>query len=324
VQLSAAFAERLAKIVLAGVHRPYPYYALHLMRDDADALTPRQLTPAFCGCFDWHSSVHSHWTLAVLARRFADADWAADARAALASNITAGNIAAEVAYAEARPRFEMPYGLAWLMILATAVDDELAAILRPLASLRRDHLRHWLERLPCAIRTGEHNQSAFAMGLILDAARAGGDAALAAMICARAQAFHGGDRNAPLAYEPSAFDFLSPALAEANLMRRVLPADQFIPWFDAFLPNGYPLTPVGVVDRSDGKLVHADGLNLSRAWMLRAIATALPAEHPHRRQLTTAADHHNATGLASLHSDHYAGQHWLPTFALRAMLRPQT
>jgi len=318
VQLDESFAANLAKIALAGVHRPYPNKIGHLLRDAGDARPPEQLTPAFYGCFDWHSAVHSHWTLARLLRAFPNAAWCAEVRDAVAKNLTDTNIAAEVDYARTRTSFEMPYGVAWLLFLGAEMTGTSAATLAPLVSLRRDHFLRWLDRLPAPIRTGEHNQTAFAMGMIIDAARATNDVDLERAVAARAVAFHASDANAPIAYEPSAFDFLSPALAEADLMRRVLSASEFVSWLDAFLPDGFGHGPVAVRDRSDGKLVHYDGLNLSRAWMLRNVATTLPPDHPHRSALLDSSAQHRRTGMVGLESGDYAGLHWLPSFALMA------
>lgn len=321
MKLDESFAGELANIALAGIHRAYPNKIAHQLFGDADARPPRELTPLFYGCFDWHSAVHSHWTLATLQRLFPDASWAGQVQAALAKSFVAEHAAAELRYAEMRPGFEMPYGVAWLLRLGAELTGEWATVIEPLVRLRRDQLVAWLNRLPAPIRTGEHNQTAFAMGFALDAARASGDTELEHALCRRARDFHAGDRDAPLAYEPSAFDFLSPALAEVDLMRRVLAPADFATWFDAFLPHGTAaLTPVTPSDRSNGKLVHYDGLNLSRAWMLRAIAETLPPAHPHRTAMRSSATEHLDEGLIGLRSGHYAGTHWLPSFALVALL----
>ncbi len=313
MQLDEPFAGKLAQIALAGIHRAYPNKIGHLLRADQDAAPPRALTPMFFGCFDWHSAVHSHWTLVRLSTAHPDAAWAQPVRQALATSFTANNLAAELDYSRTRPSFEMPYGVAWLLLLGSVMTSEL---LQPLVDLRREHFLHWLSRLPAPIRTGEHNQTAFAMGMIIDAAISTGDDELVARVAERAREFYAGDTDAPLAYEPSAFDFLSPALAEANLMRRVLGADEFAAWLDGFLPNGYHHAPVQVVDRSDGKLAHYDGLNFSRSWALHHIAATLPDGHARKADLAASADNHRRAGLDGIESPHYAGQHWLPSFAL--------
>jgi len=328
--LDAPAAERLAGLAQACVHREYPNKIAHVMDGDADALPPRKLTPAFYGCFDWHSSVHGHWLLARLARRFPDASFAAPAREALARSLAPANIGAEVAYLTrtGRETFERPYGLAWLLQLAAELrewDDpraqEWARALAPLEKAAAARIAAWLPKLAYPIREGEHDQTAFAFGLILDWARAGGDAGMVALVEERAGALYLGDRACPLAYEPSGQDFLSPCLGEADLVRRILPPAGFAGWLSSFLP-GIPRDgsadwlPVAVVtDRADGKLAHLDGLNLSRAWMLEGIAAGLPADDPRRPALQAAADRHAASGLAAVTGEHYAGGHWLGTFA---------
>lgn len=303
--LDADTAAHLAALVLAALHRPYPNKIAHVLAGDGDAQPPRQLTPMFYGSFDWHSAVHGHWSLARLLRMFPAASWAAAVERALAQSFTAENAAGELAYLARQPSFEMPYGIAWLLLLAAELRAFPAwqRVLAPLAQLARDRFSAWLGRLPLPIRAGEHTQTAFAMGLVLDAARAQGDAALAAQIEQRARELYGRDVAAPVAYEPSAYDFLSPSLAEADLMRRVLPAAELGPWLQGFLP-AFPFTPVTCVDRADGKLSHFDGLNLSRAWMLRKLGQPALARA------------HAEAGLAGVTGEHYAGAHWLGTFAL--------
>jgi len=328
--LDAAVAERFAKLALDCVRREYPNKIAHVLNADADARPPRDLTPAFFGCYDWHSAVHGHWLLARLARARPDASFAADARAALAHSLTVEKLAAEVRYLEApgRVTFERPYGLAWLLALAREIrewDDAearaWAAALRPLETLCADRFRAWLPKLTHAVRSGEHSQTAFALGLALDWARAAGDRALADLITARSRHWFGGDRGGPLRFEPSGEDFLSPCLAEADLMRRVLPAEEFGPWLKAFLPDvpadgsGAWLRPAVVSDRADAKLVHLDGLNLSRAWMIEGIAAGLPAGDPRLPALRAAARAHRGAGLEALTNPHYEGGHWLGSFA---------
>lgn len=298
-------AAHLARLILAGVHRPYPYKVAHVLHDDRDARPPRELTPMFHGSFDWHSSVHSHWSLARLLARTPDAPWAGEVEAALARSFTAANARAELEHLGPRPGFEMPYGVAWLLALAAELRPfhGWRQVLAPLEGLARDRFAAWLARLPGPIRSGEHTQSAFAMGLALDYARAVGDADLAARIEARARDFYAADVAAPVAYEPSAYDFLSPSLAEADLMRRVLPGSELGPWLQRFLP-AFPFTPVACVDRADGKLAHFDGLNLSRAWMLRGLGQRALAEA------------HARAGMGGVTGEHYAGAHWLGTFAV--------
>jgi hypothetical protein len=335
----AAVRARIAHLAWSSIAREYPNHLVLLATCDADLRPPRELTPAFFGSFDWHSSVHGHWTLARLVRLDPDAPYADSARAALTRSLTEANLAAELAFLSPPERagFERPYGLAWLLLLAAELHGwqregdadagRWASALAPLAALVRQRLESWLPRLTHPIRSGEHSQTAFALGLALDAARAMGETRFADLIAARALAFHGDDRAAPVAYEPSGHDFLSPALAEADLMRRVLEPDEFAQWLEWFLPEPGSvtvarwLTPVVPSDRADGKLAHFDGLNLSRAWMLEAIAASLGDAHPAREVLAQAASRHARAGLDSIAGEEYAGTHWLGSFACYLVTR---
>jgi hypothetical protein len=228
---------------------------------------------------------------------------------------------------EGRESFERPYGLAWLLQLAAELRESpapdaaaMSAALEPLEDEVVEQLNAWLPKLAYPIREGEHPQTAFAFGLILDYAR-GSDPALAALVESKVREFHLNDRDCPIDYEPSGQDFLSPCIGEADLMRRILPPDEFATWLTTFLP-GIPETdsaewlPIGVVtDRTDGKLAHLDGLNLSRAWMLEGIAAGLPSGDPRRAALLATARTHAASGLASVTGEHYEGGHWLGSFA---------
>lgn len=326
----SVLVDRFARLALACVHTEYPNKISHVLLSDADVAPPRELTPAFCGCFDWHSSVHGHWMLARLARLHPDAPFAAEARAALGRSLTADNLAAEAAYLafKGRESFERPYGLAWLFCLAEELrewDDgdarQWSADLTPLEAAAWARIAEWLPKLYYPIRTGEHSQTAFAFGLILDWAETVGDPEKVALVKDTILRLYLKDQGCPLGYEPSGQDFLSPCLAEADLMRRVLPPEEFAGWLDDFLPEipdrgGADWLPVGVVtDRSDGKLAHLDGLNLSRAWMLEGILAGLPADDLRRPALRAAADAHREVGLAAVTGEHYAGGHWLGSFA---------
>lgn len=323
-------ATRLADLALECVHKEYPNKIAHVMDSDVDAQAPRTLTPAFFGCYDWHSAVHGHWLLARLTRLDPDAPFALRAREALARSLTAENLATEAAYLgrKGRETFERPYGLAWLLALAQELrewDDPQArawaAALAPLERAVAARLEGWLPKLAYPIRDGEHNQTAFAFGLILDWARETGDRGMEELLVSRTRALYAADRDCPIGYEPSGQDFLSPCLGEADLMRRILAPGPFAVWLESFLPR-IPRTAspdwlaVGVVtDRTDGKLVHLDGLNLSRAWMLEGIASGLPADDPRLPALRAAAARHRSAGLAAVSGKHYAGGHWLGTFA---------
>jgi hypothetical protein len=324
-------AQRFADLALACVHRPYPNKISHVLQSDADAKTPCALTPAFCGCFDWHSAVHGHWLLVRLTRTFPDAAFVGAARQALAASLTKSNMAAEVAYLNApgRADFERPYGLAWLLQLAAELREwrdpqaqRWAAALSPLERAAAERIKAWLPKLSYPIRIGEHSQTAFAFGLTLDWARSAGDKDMAALVAARSRDYYLADRDCPLAYEPSGQDFLSPCLAEADLMRRVLPPPAFASWLSGFLPrlprdgSASWLEPAVVTDPSDGKLAHLDGLNLSRAWMLEGIAAGLPGNDARVAALRAAAASHRTSGLRAVTGEHYEGGHWLGSFAV--------
>ena len=324
-------AERFAKLALQCVHKEYPNKISHVLNSEADVAAPCKLTPAFCGCYDWHSSVHGHWLLVRLLRTFPDAPFAKAARDALKESLTAENLKAEAAYlrGDGRASFERPYGLAWLLQLCAELrewDDpqarEMLANLKPLEDAAVERLTTWLPKLSHPIRIGEHNQTAFALGLILDCARVKNDGGLAKLAADSARKFYLSDKNCPLAYEPSGEDFLSPCLGEADVMRRVLTQTEFAKWLTQFLPQ-IPRTatvdwlPVAISpDPSDPKLAHLDGLNLSRAWMLEGILSSLPADDPRRPALTSAAEAHRRAGLAAVTGEHYEGGHWLGSFAV--------
>ena len=329
--LDEAAAERFAQLALDCVHKEYPNKIAHYMTSDADLKPPRQLTPAFYGCYDWHSTVHGHWLLARVVKLFPKSEVAKKAREALALSLTPPNIAAEVAYitAPGRESFERPYGLAWLLQLAAELrssdDPQLLSwsrILAPLEAAASMKLTNWLPKLGYPIRIGEHDQTAFAFGLIWDWSQVTKNEAMQALLSEKAKQFYLGDKNCPLAYEPSGQDFLSPCLAEADFVRRVLAPAELAKWLRAFMPQvpndgSTAWLPVAqITDRSDPKLAHLDGLNLSRAWMLEGIARGLPAEDKRRAALRATARLHSETSLGAVTSDHYVGSHWLGTFAL--------
>ena len=330
-KFDAHAAERFARLALACVQKEYPNKISHVLNSDADVAPPRKLTPAFCGCYDWHSSVHGHWLLARLARTFPEAPFAADARKALEASLTIENVKREAAYLKGagRASFERPYGLAWLLQLGAEMrewDDpqarELSAHLHLLEIIAVERLSSWLPKLSHPVRFGEHDQTAFALGLMLDYARVSRDRVFAKLATEAAKKFFAADQNCPLAYEPSGEDFLSPCLGEADVMRRILAPNEFAKWLSAFLPQ-IPTNPEKVwlpvavsPDRSDPKLAHLDGLNLSRAWMLEGIISGLPADDPRRAALAATAAAHSQAGLAAVTGEHYEGGHWLGSFAV--------
>jgi len=331
IALDEAAAGRFAQLALACVHLEYPNKISHVLAGDADLRPPRELTPVFFGCYDWHSAVHGHWLLARLAHLYPNAAFAAPARAALRESFTDGRVAVELAYLRrpGRSSFERPYGLAWLLQLTAELrswpDPEAARwaeVLRPLEAEAADRIRAWLPKLRYPIRVGEHSQTAFAFGLIRDWAVVAGDPGMLALLDERSRSYYLADEDCPLGYEPSGEDFLSPCLAEADLMRRVLAPADFGPWLARFLPgiarNGNPdwLAPGIVTDRADPKLAHIDGLNLSRAWMLLGIAAGLGERDRRRSALTAAAARHAESALPAVTGEHYEGGHWLGSFAV--------
>jgi streptogramin lyase len=329
--LDAAAAGRFAELALKCLHQEYPSHISHTLESDADARPPHELTPSFYGCYDWHSAVHGHWLLVRLVRLFPDAPFAAKARAELARSLTAENIAGEVAYFKraGRASFERPYGLAWLLQLAAELrswNDPQAQLwssdLRPLESEAASRMKSWLPKLHYPIRIGEHDQTAFSFGLIWDWAGVADDGEMRSLLADAARRFYFRDRNCPLSYEPSGEDFLSPCVAEADFMRRMLDTDTFARWLSGFLPavpqhTGRTwLRPAIVTDRADPKLAHLDGLNLSRAWMLEGMAQGLPATDGRVTVLRAAANQHREAALPAVTGEHYEGGHWLGTFAV--------
>ncbi|MEM9085918.1 MAG: DUF2891 domain-containing protein [Pseudomonadota bacterium] len=323
--------DRFAVLALDCVHREYPNKISHVMNSADDVAAPSDLTPAFYGCFDWHSSVHGHWLLTrMLTTQEGGGIYADEIREKLARSFTEENLAAELAYYSSggRGSFERPYGIAWYLQLVAELEEsedaqlqEWRETLRPLEDAIVAQVMDWLPKLSYPVRLGTHNQTAFAFGLMLDYARTVGNAELEQALVDKSIAFHAEDVDCPLAYEPSGEDFLSPCLMEADLMRRVLPAQDYAAWLTAFLPqvptDGASdwIEPGVVLDASDGKLVHLDGVNLSRAWALEGIASELDADDPRVASLLAAAQVHKETGIAAVSDEHYSGSHWLASFA---------
>ena len=324
-------ASGFARLALKGLGKEYPNKPEHVMAGPGDVKGPRDLHPAFYGSYDWHSSVHGHWMLARLLRLFPDLPEATEIRSVLNGNLTAENLKTEADYfarKESRP-FERPYGWAWLLKLAEEVhgwDDPDArrwsGAIRPLADIIVARYLDFFPKQTYPIRTGVHPNSAFGLAFALDYARAMGDVRLRSLVEERARAYYSDDTDAPAKWEPSGADFFSPSLVEADLMRRVLPPPEFRAWFARFLPGaarGEPrslFAPATVTDRADPQLVHLDGLNLSRAWCMRGIASALTEGDPARAALAGAADRHAEAALGHVASGDYAGEHWLASFAV--------
>ena len=324
-------ASSFARLALQAIQKEYPNKPADVLNDAKDVKETRGVHPAFYGSFDWHSSVHGHWMLVRLLRLFPELPERKEIRSTLAAHLTAENLKGE-ADSFARPNaasYERPYGWAWLLKLAEELHGwedpdarEWAKNLKPLADLIAARAVAYFPKQTYPIRSGVHPNTAFALGFMLDYARAVGDKALAELVEERARAYYGKDAGAPAAWEPDGADFLSPSLEEADLMRRVLPPDEFRAWFHAFLPDlakGEPkslLEPAKVTDRTDPQLVHLDGLNLSRAWCMRGVAAALSKDDPARKALAESATRHAEAALGHVASGDYAGEHWLASFAV--------
>ncbi|HEX8285484.1 MAG TPA: DUF2891 domain-containing protein [Pyrinomonadaceae bacterium] len=340
------YVARFARLALGGVRREYPNHIAHVMRDASQVGTPRELHPAFYGCYDWHSSVHGHWLLARLLRAGGGVALPEDEmREALGENLTAENLRAEDEYFQepGRAPYERPYGWAWLLKLHEELyhwaDPDAARwfdALRPLAKTIVGKYLDFFPKQKYPVRVGTHFNTAFGLSFAwdyaetlarggkknLDAATLERLARLKSLVEARALFYFGEDREAPAAWEPGGDDFLSSSLVEADLMRRVLGREEFARWFEDFLPGveeGRPANlfePADVTDRSDPKIVHLDGLNLSRAWCMWSVASALPEGSPRAAVLARAAERHADATLPHVTSGDYAGEHWLATFAV--------
>jgi hypothetical protein len=327
-RLTPQIASSFARIALGHVTREYPNKLDHVLDGPGDARGPRDLHPIFFGSFDWHSCVHGYWLLASLLRREPGIPEGPAIRALFDGAFTAANVAGEVGYL-ARPSsrgFERPYGWGWLLKLQAelmAHDAPWAAIHQPLADAFADRFRDFLPKAHYPIRTGVHSSTAFAIALAQDYAVAAGDTALSGLFAEKVRAWYLADRDAP-AWEPSGDEFLSATLMEAECLRRLLPPEDFAPWFKAFLPRAAQrqpatlFTPAVVTDRTDGKIAHLDGLNFSRAWCWRELAATLPPEDPLSAVAEATAREHMAASLPHVAGD-YMGEHWLASFALLAL-----
>jgi hypothetical protein len=325
-RLNAEQASLFARLALGHVTREYPNKMDHVLEGPQDVRGPRDLHPIFYGSFDWHSCVHGYWTLATVLRRFPSAPEAPEIRALFDAAFTETKVAAETAYL-GRPSargFERPYGWGWLLKLQAelmAHDAPWASVMTPLAHAFADRFRDFLPRAAYPIRTGVHSSTAFALALASDYARAAGDSELLALFAEAARRWYLADSDAQ-AWEPSGDDFLSPTLVEAECLRRLLPAEEFGVWLADYLPGAAQRRPASlfapavVTDRTDGKIVHLDGLNLSRAWCWRELAGVMQGEA--RQAAETAAAVHLKASLPHVAGD-YMGEHWLASFALLAL-----
>lgn len=332
--LDNALAGKFAKLALAAIEKPYPYKPAHVLDSDADALPPRKLHPVFYGAYDWHSAVHGHWVLVRLLRLRPTLPEAPAMRAALGRQLTQEALAGEVAFFSRKHTgpFERPYGWAWLLKLALELrqwDDpdgrKWSEAMRPLEDVIVKRYLSYFPKQTYPIRHGVHANTAFGLTFALDYARGTGHRELEALLVERARKYYGADVDAPARWEPDGADFFSPTLCEADLMRRVLPKDEFAPWLHRFYPgiekgaHASILQPATVSDRTDPQIVHLDGLNISRGWCLEAVALALPERDAARPVLLKAAAVHAKEGLAHVTSGDYAGEHWLASFATHLM-----
>ncbi len=330
--LTAERASHFSKMALKCIHQEYPNKPGEVLGSDKDVKPVREYRPAFYGCFDWHSAVHGHWLLIKLLKEFPELPEANQIRTALAKNITAENIQVELDFfLDSNNRsFERTYGWAWLLKLVSELhewDDSLAsdlkAALEPLSKLLAQNYLDYLPKLVYPIRVGEHSNTAFGLSFALDYARIIKNKDLEEIIVERAKDFFLQDKGCPINWEPSGYDFLSPCFAEAELMARVLPEDEFRIWLHSFLAvdekNQFVLLnePAIVSDRTDGKLVHLDGLNFSRAWAYAMIASKLKPEQA--ATFRRAAYTHIMHSLDAVSDGNYEGEHWLASFAVYAL-----
>jgi hypothetical protein len=328
LSLTLEQANKLASLPIHCINVEYPNKLNQTIGSGEDLKSPKELHPAFYGCFDWHSSVHGHWSLVALLKQFPNLDNAETIKAQLLQNISKENIEKEVKYfyGKYNKSYERTYGWAWLLKLAEELhtwDDETARTiennLQPLTDLIVGKYFEFLPKLKYPIRVGEHTNTAFGLTFAWDYANTVSNTELKLLIETRAKAFYLKDQNCPLSWEPSGFDFLSPCLQEAAIMKRVLSKELFNDWLDKFLPQLKDVNfqfPVGEVsDRTDGKLVHLDGVNFSRAWALNKIIEGSP-ELNHLKRI---ANKHIEYSLPNLVGDSYEGGHWLGSFAIYAL-----
>jgi hypothetical protein len=331
-QLTSAIASKFANLALDHLTREYPNKLTHALAGPHDVQGPRALHPIFYGSYDWHSCVHGYWLILHLLERFPDLPEAARIVAVVDQHFTDANVAGERAYLDLPHNrgFERPYGWAWLLALSAQIEAlnlpqsaRWSKTFAPLTETFVERFEAFLPKATYPLRVGTHFNMAFALALTLDFARQTSRASLETLVVETAKRWFLND-VACQAWEPAGDEFLSPSLMEAVLMRRILPAAQFVAWFDAFLPDlavRQPATlfePVTVTDRSDGKIAHLDGLNLSRAWCQRSLARALPANDPRHTALNEAALAHLDSALPHVAGD-YMGEHWLATFATLAL-----
>lgn len=332
VKLDRKQAYRLSNMALHCMQQEYPYKLGQILGSDQDLLSPQALHPAFYGCFDWHSAVHGHWLLVRILKDFPDLENRDTILRKLEENINIKNIEGELAYFKRgnEKSFERTYGWAWLLKLAEELHTwdhpkarNMESALQPLSDFIENKYLDFLPRLGYPIRVGEHTNTAFGLTFAYDYAITLDRVALKKIIEEKARKFYIADKSCPITWEPSGFDFLSPCLEEIDIMRRVLPRQEFKPWLVEFLPElidpKFDLEVAKVTDRSDGKLVHLDGANFSRAWTLYGLAR----EYPEYTHLENLADKHVAHSIGLIDDGEYSGTHWLGSFAVYALTQKQ-
>lgn len=331
-------AADLARLALKGLDQEFPNKPSTVMANEQSVKRPRDMFPAFYGCFDWHSAVHGHWLLVRILRDHPHVANADEIRQRLSVHLTAENLAREAEFFadDTHKSFERMYGWAWFLRLVLELDGATDPDMktwrehcRPLEAVLVRRIEAYLPLLTFPIRTGEHPDTGFALGQILDYARGVNNQALAELVIRRGHEFYDRDRDYPFRYEPSGHDFFSSGLNEADFMRRILPPQEYSEWLTGFIGE-WPqssqvtfVTPVTVSDVTDGKLVHLAGLDLNRAWCLQGIVAGLPEHDPRREALLASAQAHLDVGMGYVFSGHYEGEHWLGTFALYALLQCQ-
>ncbi|WP_121665481.1 DUF2891 domain-containing protein [Mesonia aquimarina] len=333
VILTKEQADKLAELPLACINNQYPYKLGQTLTSEADLKTPKELHPAFYGCFDWHSSVHGHWSLVSLLKQFPNLNKAEAIKKALKESLSPENIQQEVAYfqQEQNKSFERTYGWAWVLKLAeeihtwdTPLAKELEKNLQPLTDKIVENYMTFLPKLNYPIRVGEHENTAFGLAFAYDYAQTTANEKFINLIAKRAKDFYLEDDNCPISWEPGGFDFLSPCLEEVAIMQRVLSETTFKIWLKDFMPQlmdkNFDIEVAEVSDREDGKLVHLDGLNYSRAWVFYNLANKYQEDFKH---LQFVADKHVAHSFPSLMGDSYEGGHWLGTFAIYSLQQRQ-
>ncbi len=322
-RMTEAQAGKFVALALKGLAMEYPNKISVVLKSEADLKTPQEMFPVFYGHFDWHSSVHGHWTLVRLMRMFPEADWQEKVREALRGKFSEKKLQQEAAYLEKNKSFERMYGWAWalrlgmeLRLLEDEEGEKWAKWYRPLEEVIVSNAKVYLPKLDWPVRCGFHPESAFPLGQMLDWSRATGEEEFETLLLLKAAHFYSKDRAYPVRYEPSGTDFFSAGLNEADLMRRVMGREDYRKWLSEFFPKfdlGNLAEPVSVSDLEDGHLVHLAGLNLNRAWSLRGVTSAL--KNPQKEKFLAIAKAHEEKGLKQIFSGSYAGEHWLGSFA---------